>query len=143
MKIYQNKAGVYLPDECQPVSNKWQKYRPHESVRYVFVKDSENEKKLPELYAKREECCGCGACYAVCPLSGDDRPIRAKRNIERKLNGEDGYNFSCQIGKNLVKDYIHTGAITLLPDEEGFLYPVVDAEICIRCYKCINACPNH
>ena len=119
------------------------KYRPHESVRYVFVKDSENEKKLPELYAKREECCGCGACYAVCPLSGDDRPIRAKRNIEGNLNGEDGYNFSCQIGKNLVKDYIHTGAITLLPDEEGFLYPVVDAEICIRCYKCINACPNH
>lgn len=81
--------------------------------------------------------------YAVCPLSGDDRPIRAKRNIEGNLNGEDGYNFSCQIGKNLVKDYIHTGAITLLPDEEGFLYPVVDAEICIRCYKCINACPNH
>ena len=44
MKIYQNKAGVYLPDECQPVSNKWQKYRPHESVRYVFVKDSEMRK---------------------------------------------------------------------------------------------------
>ncbi|ODA39131.1 hypothetical protein DSBG_4075 [Desulfosporosinus sp. BG] len=28
----------------------------------------------------------------------------------------------------------------MLPDEEGFLYPVVDAEICIRCYKCLSVC---
>ena len=34
----------------------------------------------------------------------------------------------------------HTGAISMLPDSEGFLYPVVDADICIRCYKCVSAC---
>ncbi|MCD7885925.1 MAG: hypothetical protein LUI87_19885 [Lachnospiraceae bacterium] len=27
------------------------------------------------------------------------------------------------------------------PDEEGFLYPVVSAEECVRCYKCIGVCP--
>lgn len=31
-------------------------------------------------------------------------------------------------------------AIIMLPDEEGFLYPVVDALKCIRCYKCMNVC---
>lgn len=25
------------------------------------------EKKLPVLYSRKEECCGCTACYAVCP----------------------------------------------------------------------------
>ncbi|MCD7856410.1 MAG: 4Fe-4S binding protein [Clostridiales bacterium] len=25
-------------------------------------------------------------------------------------------------------------------DEEGFLYPIVDAEKCIRCYKCLSVC---
>ena len=25
------------------------------------------EKEIPELYKRKEECCGCSACYAVCP----------------------------------------------------------------------------
>lgn len=24
-------------------------------------------KELPVLYKRKEECCGCAACYAVCP----------------------------------------------------------------------------
>lgn len=31
-------------------------------------------------------------------------------------------------------------AIIMKPDEEGFLYPVVDAQKCIRCYKCLKVC---
>ncbi|MCD8191139.1 MAG: 4Fe-4S dicluster domain-containing protein [Clostridiales bacterium] len=27
------------------------------------------------------------------------------------------------------------------PDTEGFLYPVVDAEKCVRCLKCVKGCP--
>ncbi|MCD7884746.1 MAG: 4Fe-4S binding protein [Lachnospiraceae bacterium] len=27
------------------------------------------------------------------------------------------------------------------PCEEGFLYPVVDSEKCVRCYKCLSVCP--
>ena len=34
-----------------------------------------------------------------------------------------------------------THAITMRPDEEGFEYPVVDSEKCVRCYKCISVCP--
>lgn len=33
------------------------------------------------------------------------------------------------------------GAIRMVPDEEGFLYPVVDWEACIRCRRCLQVCP--
>ena len=26
-------------------------------------------KEIPILYKRKEECCGCSACYAVCPKS--------------------------------------------------------------------------
>ena len=77
-------------------------YNPHTSVRYKNI-NSENKysnKELPVIYEKRENCCGCTACFAICPVD----------------------------------------AISMEPDEEGFLYPVVDAAKCIRCYKCINVC---
>ena len=25
------------------------------------------EKAIPVLYSQKEECCGCTACYAICP----------------------------------------------------------------------------
>lgn len=33
-----------------------------------------------------------------------------------------------------------TGSIRMEADEEGFLYPSVDAETCIRCGRCLKAC---
>lgn len=77
-----------------------EKYEPHKSTRYNNKKENTNIKSLPELYENRENCCGCTACYAVCPVK----------------------------------------AITMEPDEEGFLYPVVDAGKCVRCYRCIAVC---
>lgn len=60
-----------------------------------------NKKIIPLLYEKKSECCGCTACYAICP----------------------------QV------------AIRMLEDEEGFEYPQVDGEKCIRCYQCLKVCP--
>lgn len=31
-------------------------------------------------------------------------------------------------------------AISMQPDEEGFLYPVVDKEKCVKCNACIKVC---
>lgn len=31
------------------------------------MKNFHNEEKRPVLYDKKEECCGCGACFAICP----------------------------------------------------------------------------
>ena len=50
---------------------------------------------------KKEDCCGCTACYNICP-----------------------------------KD-----AIKMEPDNEGFLYPTVDVELCIECGLCEKVCP--
>lgn len=59
-------------------------------------------KKVPILYKRKEECCGCTACYAICPQ----------------------------------------GAISMVSDEEGFLYPQIHSEKCIGCYQCVRVCPT-
>lgn len=120
IRTYQNVDGTYLPDTSQPNPDADYEittgsYTPHKSTRYLNVvigsngkaqrKDKKGtlidvDKDLPEIYKDRENCCGCTACYAICPVQ----------------------------------------AIVMRPDEEGFLYPVVDAEKCIRCYKCLSVC---
>lgn len=56
---------------------------------------------LPVLFKRKEECCGCTACVAVCPNS----------------------------------------AISMVEDEEGFEYPVLNESKCARCYMCLAVCP--
>lgn len=56
---------------------------------------------VPVLYEKKEDCCGCTACYAICPKM----------------------------------------AIQMMEDEEGFLYPQINEELCIACQQCIQVCP--
>lgn len=68
-------------------------------VRNPSFNDTSNS--VPVLYERKEDCCGCTACYAICPKQ----------------------------------------AIAMLPDEEGFLYPSIDAALCIRCQSCIRVCP--
>ena len=60
-----------------------------------------NNRPVPVLYKRKEECCGCTACYAICP-----------------------------------KD-----AIRMVSDEEGFDYPIIDENVCVRCGMCLKVCP--
>ena len=52
------------------------------------------------LFNSKEECCGCSACFNICP----------------------------------------TGAIQMVPDEEGFLYPEINAALCTECGLCKKVC---
>ena len=58
-------------------------------------------REIPILYREKRECCGCSACYAICPQ----------------------------------------GAIHMVSDEEGFLYPLINDSTCIRCHICLKVCP--
>lgn len=58
-------------------------------------------KDLPILHKSKEECCGCSACFAICPKE----------------------------------------AISMVEDEEGFAYPSINVNKCVRCYQCIKVCP--
>jgi len=55
-----------------------------------------------DLYAHKEQCCGCSMCASSCPV----------------------------------------GIISMVSDEEGFLYPHIDDNSkCIGCKKCLAVCP--
>ena len=56
--------------------------------------------EIPKLYKNKENCCGCSACAAICPV----------------------------------------GAIVMIMDDEGFFYPEIDKEKCIRCHSCLKVC---
>lgn len=59
------------------------------------------EKIENKLLCKKEECCGCGACFNICPKE----------------------------------------AITMEFNDEGFLYPHINKDLCINCNVCNKVCP--
>lgn len=58
-----------------------------------------NKEKEEQLFDDEKDCCGCGACKAICPM-------KAIKMVERN----------------------------------GFYYPHVDKEKCIKCKLCFRVC---
>lgn len=58
-------------------------------------------KNVPILFKRKALCCGCTACYSICPVE----------------------------------------AIMMVEDEDGFDYPLINPDTCIRCLMCIDVCP--
>lgn len=147
--IFQNSNGDFLSEFGQPGSFGLINCHSYSSTRYINVILGNNgiaqrmingiyencNKRLPELYSRKEECCGCSACYAVCPKSGKNASDFVRKD-DRAVPLLYRFDFS----NHVTVFHEHTGAISMLPDEEGFLYPVVDAQICNRCYKCMEVC---
>ena len=51
-------------------------------------------------HINKTQCCGCGACFAICPQN----------------------------------------AITMKPDDLGFLFPALNNELCVHCNLCEKVC---
>lgn len=115
-RLYQYADGTYLPDTSQPNPDENYEittgaYTPHTSTRYLNVVIGTNGK----------------------PQSKDkdtDKDLPELYNHREDCCGCTACYAACP-----------THAIIMRPCEEGFLYPVVDAEKCVRCYKCISVCP--
>lgn len=113
--IVKNYCQIELRDEFgRRIKNKKKCLR-----QQCYINNNEGkmgEKKLPVIYKRKEQCCGCTACYAICPMSGEEWKIDYEMNKKNE-------------------------AIIFVKDYEGFLYPVIDASVCVRCYQCVEVCP--
>ena len=65
----------------------------------------QEKRELPNLFNTKYDCCGCGACLAICPMNN-----KKKECIEMRI------------------------------DNEGFYYPIINREVCIKCFRCVNIC---
>ena len=46
------------------------KYPDYSKTKYVnWSKETAEKRRLPFLYDRKEACCGCFACYSICPKS--------------------------------------------------------------------------
>ena len=52
----------------------------------------------------------------------------------------DKVRFLNSVGGGVVRGFRGKDQV-LVEDEDGFEYPQVDAEKCIRCYLCLKVCP--
>ncbi len=44
-------------------------------------------------------------------------------------------------GCSACQQICSSNAITMTPDEEGFLYPMIDEKLCVGCHSCMSVCP--
>ena len=43
-------------------------YPDYKKTRYTnWERRKKSEKRIPSLYNRKEDCCGCFACYSICP----------------------------------------------------------------------------
>jgi ferredoxin len=43
-------------------------------------------------------------------------------------------------GCGVCAEVCHSNAITMVKDDEGFAYPKIDEDKCVKCWLCIKSC---
>lgn len=109
----------------------------HQEQRDLFMTEG---KQVPVLYTVKEDCRGYTACFAACPMSGKARPVKAERGTDGSIGSAGGRSSEVEFASG-GKSFEHTGAITMLPDSEGYFYLVIDGELCVASRKCEKMCP--
>lgn len=102
------------------------------------LSDALQVKEWPEFFSRD------GSIVRPFTDAGFDGSTRF-RNYSQALSNEElpelygSKGECCGCGACVFKCPVH--AIAMFPDEEGFLYPVVDADLCIGCKACMDICP--
>lgn len=81
---------------------------------FSYRKNKNNDPKpLPELYAERENCCGCSACYAICPVHA----------ISMQAD-EEGFLYPVADGERCIRCYKCLSVCAFKVDQEvrGYLH---------------------
>jgi NAD-dependent dihydropyrimidine dehydrogenase PreA subunit len=61
-------------------------------------------------------------------------------NTDKRYTTVQSVGKSC-VGCRSCEQKCPKNCISIMPDKEGFLYPVIDNDKCIGCKVCVNSCP--
>ena len=88
------------------------------------------EKEVPVLYKRKEECCGCTACYAICP-----------KEAISMVEDEEGFEYP-KIDENKC---VHCNkCLKVCPmnvEVNNESRRRKNSTDCILCYECTKECP--
>jgi ferredoxin len=98
----------------------------------------EEETKM-KLIAKSERCSGCAACRLVCGLTnfGQVNPAMAALSVQGHFPAPGVYEIDLCDQCGTCAEVCPVEAI----EEANGVY-LIDAETCIGCSECVNACPH-
>ena len=57
------------------------------------------------------------------------------------MHSADLYSSNTCSGCGACSEICPKNAISMQPDNEGFIYPKINTELCVDCHKCIKSCP--
>lgn len=59
-----------------------------QSIGYEKNSNSVSEKDIPILYTEKKECCGCSACYTICPVGAITMEEDNEGFLYPRINGK-------------------------------------------------------
>ena len=91
----------------------------------------------------RSKCVGCGECVKACPnrlITLQDITLSAQVICNNQSSDPAIIN-KCSVGCSHCANCIKVCPVDAIKVVNNV--PVIDAEKCIECYKCVAACPHH
>ncbi len=133
--------------KCGFVDEKLMKYRIHKGSHSNHPRSISEQFRRAEGFLKLRtellDYCICDRDYyealalKIYNKTKKDIVLSVIANAKKeKMKGNKMYCTGCGACAHICTE----NAITMLPDEEGFLYPKIDKALCVKCGKCSTSC---